>query len=1179
MTIITSANATGAALIAMTQIQSGAAVSTTSLASALAVLTPAQIANLTVSKQLSEVQLMEALNTAKLGIAKEREIWLAHNAAIAKMADKGATDALAFSMKNLWVACKPFLILAAITAAVTLLYKAWDKANITAEEQRGIFNDLQTTYNETKSTLESLKDEYDSVNEKLAELNRLASLGPLTASQKEEQLALQEKSAELERQIKLQEKLVGVQEKATNDAAYEALIKRRNKIDGLTMRRGSEIISSGGGSEMSDVDAIQYYLDKLEDATERKNTLDEEFAAKTNPTTQDAAEYTAAIQSIETEMANYESKISDIVTAVTPFLNSITDTSGAAYDLKVALEAVIDKWVNFGSGADNAAVALSNIVTTTYRIFPELETHVKSLTTIESEITKLRDALADFRDDGYVTMDAFSDMAETLGKSPDEFEHFVTVASNSKSTMGEVQTAASELAKAYLQSTDFLANLTDGTVKSTIATLKNIGVVNAEEVVLERLAIAEAAAALESAGLTDASWDQITAHFKSADAAEVSMEAIRALYVEQLNTRIAAIDFKTATGDVIDALYKEAQAANITGEAFEALGKIQRLKQRAATHTLDEYEANNFGDLMDLYESQLNAALDSFEIELDFSTAITPTPSSGKTAAEKAAEEVRDAFAKAYNAKKHELDMERITIEEFYAWLDDDSKGYKAYFKKQGETLEDFQKYSKEVFDGLREVHQQYLDVLDFEISTIERSEDSENQLIAKYEEKRAAVTELIQELRKYLELQGATEQEILSNEQYRSYMNMMYSIADEIASIQDAVYEKKAGYINDLIDLTEELVKQETEDYIDTLEEEKDIYSDLIAQRKELINATRKQDTYERDRQKKLQEIQKLQERIAALDLDESRAAALEKQALLEELSEKQLELDDLQTEHYIESAEKALDDKEKAVHDEYDREIKELEEFLDNNAALNEAAMAELDNMNQDLFDRLESYASHYTDTTRDELLKMWEEATEAAEKYGSIANAAKVYEDSDVNNAVKTQLDRMRRNGQEYGTASAERQQWLADDSLKAGAELQRLLGVTVERDDYTGVWWIGDGANRRKLFEIYHTGTPSVGGNATIKQNETFALLEKGESVLTKNQTNVLWEALKTFDLTKKLSASIAKLTPGHVTTESKQDIKIEVVMQPTIYGDATDMTMGVIRKEARNVADIVAAKIR
>lgn len=1141
---------------------------------ALGQLTPHKAAMIAITNNLNRELLEEALLQGNVD-GKVKESILAHYSnAAAKTSDKVATDALTFSTSKLLAVIKAhpvIALLSVLTALFPFITKIADKMYTSAEEQMQIFDDLQSKYSSTVSELKSLGDELTNAKERLEELNKIGKLGALTVSQQEERKELEKTISDLERELTLLEKIEKVERKRTNDAAYDTLKKRSHRVS-------VEQIENDGYGERSywvtetvdDVDAINLYLSQLEIATDRKRRIQEEWANDTSVTDDEYESYTEDIADLEEEIQDYESAIGDIVTAVRPLLEGITDTSGAAYDQKVALEAAIDKWLEYSGVANDAVVAADEFERTTFRLLPDLTSHVNSLTTVEDNISKLRDALADFRDDGYVSMDAFSDMAETFGEFPDEFERFISVASNSKSTMIDVRAAASDLAEAYLNSTDFLGNMTDGTIESTIATLKLIGVVNAEEVVMTRVAASKAETKLESAKLSDATWDEAKKHLSNVGATEAEINALLRLRQEKLNAKVATTNFLAASAETVSALMREAGAA---GMATENLAALLELKNASESGELDGLTFSERTERLNTIVAKVRKDLDAIQTDFDgFNLSLSPTGDGAKTAAE----EAREAFQLEYNAWKHKLDMEQITLEEFYAWLGGE-KGYQDYFEDQGETLEDFRKYSKEVFDGLRDVHQQYLDVFDHEISVIERTEDSENELIAKYAQKRAEVHELIKELRKHLELQNMTEAEIISNEQYRAYMDMLYSIEDEVASIQEEAYEKQAGYVNDLIDLTEELIRQETEDHIDALEEEKDMYSELIQQRKDLIKLSRDQDTYERDRQNKLKEIQKIQERIAALDLDDSRAAALEKQGLLEELNKLQIELDDMQTEHYIESAEKALDDKEKAVHEEYDREIKALEDFLDDNAAINQAAMTELDQMNKDLFARLESYAAHYTDTTRDELLKMWEEVTAAAEKYGSVTNASKVYEDSDVDNKVKDIIRKMRENGQEYARSTDPvRKQALADKSLEHGADLQELLGVTVERVD--GTWYIGDGPNRKKLFDVYHSGTPSVGGRATIKQNETFALLEKGESVLTKKQTNVLWEALKSFDLMKKVS-SIYKFIPGSVKSEEKKEINIEVVMQPTIYGDATDVTMGVIRKEARNVADIVASKLR
>jgi len=412
----------------------------------------------------------------------------------------------------------------------------------------------------------------------------------------------------------------------------------------------------------------------------------------------------------------------------------------------------------------------------------------------------------------------------------------------------------------------------------------------------------------------------------------------------------------------------------------------------------------------------------------------------------------------------------------------------------------------------------------------------------------------------------------------------MLHTIEDEVKSVQETAFKETQGYINNLIDLTEDLVKKQAQDEVDALEKVKDQYAEIVETQKSLLRDMRDDSKYEREKAEKLKEIQKIQERISALDLAKGdRAAALEKAELMEELSELQLSLDDLMAEHYISSTEKALDDSVEAFRKEQDEKIDSIQEFLDDNQAINQAAMKKLDNMNQELFDSLLDYALTYTDTTRSEMLAMWDEVTKAAEKYGSVTNASKVYEDSDASNEVQAQLERMRRNGQEYGTATKERQEWLAKDSKAAGDELERLLGVTVERDN-NGVWWIGDGADRRKLFEIYtveqhHVGAAAVGGNASIKQNEVFALLEKGETVLTKAHMDTMWRVLDNVNPAMWFDSSAL---PKMQTYQTNNDYSPTITVEAPVYVDGmmTDRRiMKVLEKHSYDVADMVARRLR
>ena len=51
-----------------------------------------------------------------------------------------------------------------------------------------------------------------------------------------------------------------------------------------------------------------------------------------------------------------------------------------------------------------------------------------------------------------------------------------------------------------------------------------------------------------------------------------------------------------------------------------------------------------------------------------------------------------------------------------------------------------------------------------------------------------------------------------------QEYTKAMYSVEDSIREVEERLYEDSRDKINDLIDLTEDMVKQEKEDMIDAL-------------------------------------------------------------------------------------------------------------------------------------------------------------------------------------------------------------------------------------------------------------------------------------------------------------------------------------------------------------------------
>lgn len=1024
----------------------------------------------------------------------------------------------------------------AIQGVITLITSMGKEAEKAAEKMQ----ELGDTFDQTKSEVESLESELESVQERLEELNELAQNGQITPDQTSELKQLRETNDELERELAIKRELAEIQAQGLEKAAVDTYQKTTYRsITGTTEARSTargtiEVGAELHGAEMildlvEGMKRVQAEQDALRDGWKEQGLTAEEADRK--------------IAGLQTTYDSYSSKAATVVNEQKEIADAITSTSGKNYEQKAAITAAIDAWMEFRVQAGGAASDVKTEVDSLTDSVDSLAEHLDHLDTTGTKVRALSEALSEFSEDGAVSIKTLVELKELFGDS-EALERFISVAGSSKSTFTQVQTAASALAEEYLNSSTVLDDITESTAELTITELESIGVLNAAEVVWQRL----------------------------------TQQTIKA--------KLSAEDFATASGAVISGLVEEAQAAGIAAESIGALIQLEKMRAQIGTGGLTGTEyREKIESLAKQAKAQvdaLNAGLGEIGIKISVPQTVSAGSSGAQTELEKQIQATKDAFQTEYDIWKHKLDMEKITLEEFFAWLDGEN-GYKSYFADQSKYADEWRKYEKEVFDGVRQVHKDYLDVLDHEIAVLERQEKSEDVVIAKYTEKRIEIQKLKSALEGYLRAEGATDVEIISNEQYRAYITMLHTIEDEIKSIQESAFKETQGYINDLIDLTEDLVKKQAQDEVDALEKVKNQYAELIDDRKELLRGARDDTLYEREKAQKLKEMQKLQGRIAALDLDDSRAAAIEKQGLLEQLSELQIELDDLQTEHYIKSTEKALDDSVKAFHEEQDAKIDAVQTFLNDNQAINQAAMKKLDNMNQELFDSLLDYALTYTDTTRSEMLNMWDEVTRAAEKYGSVTNASKVYEDSDASNEVQAQLDRMRRNGQEYGTATKDRQEWLAKDSKAAGDELERLLGVTVERDK-NGVWWIGDGAERRKLFEIYtvekhHVGAAAVGGSPSIKQNEVFTLLEKGESVLTKKHMDAVWSALNVSPLAQWMRGPDL---PRVQTNQTNNTYSPTITVDAPVYVDGmmTDRAiMDVLYKHSRDVANMVAYKLR
>lgn len=394
-----------------------------------------------------------------------------------------------------------------------------------------------------------------------------------------------------------------------------------------------------------------------------------------------------------------------------------------------------------------------------------------------------------------------------------------------------------------------------------------------------------------------------------------------------------------------------------------------------------------------------------------------------------------------------------------------------------------------------------------------------------------------------------------LDDDQYQAALhniNAIRSLADSAVSGIGQTAGKTAEELNDMKDGLDDILKyvmdmlkQRINDQIDALEDMKDAYADIISLRKEALEAAKSEADYQDKVAEKVKELAKLQARINALSLDDSRDAQAQKAKLEEEMAQLQKELADTQADYAADAQKDALDDMQKAYEEQKDAEIKVLEDSISSYQKLYDMAIAYIQSNWNSLYDELIAWNYQYGDELSSTITTAWENALAAAQRYGSYVNALNsigadidaangsganyvvgetTYDNSSSNEEmIHAIIKEMYANSQAHHTASKEEKARLDKRNLTLGAMLGQ-YGVNAYRQN--GTWYVDGGALLYEKYRkyIYHTGG-IAGDQPTLKQNEILAVLEKGEAVLDAKKEAGLYRII---DFTTALSDKLSKL---------------------------------------------------
>ena len=618
---------------------------------------------------------------------------------------------------------------------------------------------------------------------------------------------------------------------------------------------------------------------------------------------------------------------------------------------------------------------------------------------------------------------------------------------------------------------------------------------------------------------------------------------------------------------------------------------------------------------------------------------------SSKSSSGSSTDAFKQGLEKQLKILKHQLEMEKITYEQYYAGV----AKIRDQYKQKNPT-----KYQEEIWDLEKEIFQGRLTTFeDFinDYNTIAENQFNNGQVLAarttydhildetkkmidwgvsyglsengdfmqkvrkQWKDTCQAIMDMINqvydEYESYLDtfdLWGSGKSGITQSAYYEqwlkelkeAYQKGLMEYEDYVTKhneIAGKLYDTRKSSIDEIINMTIDMLKQESEDMIDALDDQIDKYNELIDLKKKLLEQSNDELDHEQEVADLVAEIAELQSKIAQLSLDDSREAAAKRQELEQQLAEKQKELDKTQRDWALDQTNDALDEEKDSFEKEKKDEKKILEDSVDDWMSLYRKAIKMLSSDWEGMYSKLQAYNDKYCDSIDgiDSLKTAWENVDAVVKQYGYDVEAARnsggdlgiaptnPIGSNLVNNGineegVKSIVAQMRANMNAWHVAHANgdktEQKRLSDENLRLGSSLGQ-YGLKVVRDEPTGVWYI-DHIGGTRLFDKYHTGGV-VGNQPTNNDREVLALLEKGELVLDDKKKQSLFAMFDRLSAAAS-NAAAAKMSYRIGDTSDKAGDVFSPSVSVTINHDG-NMDDDDARRYGQITADAVLEKLR
>lgn len=323
--------------------------------------------------------------------------------------------------------------------------------------------------------------------------------------------------------------------------------------------------------------------------------------------------------------------------------------------------------------------------------------------------------------------------------------------------------------------------------------------------------------------------------------------------------------------------------------------------------------------------------------------------------------------------------------------------------------------------------------------------------------------------------------------------------IYKETKAYQEAEAKKAkdaADAIEDIVDMRMKYIRKEQELKKKALEDELDGYKKLYDAQAKALDKQKEADDYAKTAAKKRKAIAEIETRLNELSADTSAASQREQAELRAELAEKQEELEEYENEQSIQKQKEKLDEEYALLEEQNNAKIEKIDEFLDNEGAVRDAAMADIMTRSNTVYTELLEWNKKYGDGINKTVTDAWKAATEALQQYGSQANALKIAEHpDDIKVPVKTPGASVQQKPASGGSASANkapvtggRVSVTVKDAAAYASSTGKRVGSWSTMAKNAGVGW------NQKLY-VTNIANGKVAIGTTAKIGNTIAWVDK------------------------------------------------------------------------------------